>query len=359
MSFREAAGGASRTLGLLKPESRNMKLFFADPSTDINSVSRAGSADRRVVRILTSFWYYKDEDFNALVSDFENDKLSLEIFADSGAFSAHEQNSVVALDEYAEWLLRWGDHFCTYANLDVIRDPEKTWENQKKLEDEYGLSPLPVFHIGTPWKWLDRYLSAGYRYIALGGMAGLGTSRDLLDKWLTLVFRKLSSANAVAHGFGITSWTLLKKYPWYSVDSSAWTTGFRYGTLSLFDDRSGRFFKVRLRNREDVLKRSKLIRSYGVDPAVLLRKDKYDRDLVCYICALSFMKAEDWLNKRAKFPGGKLYLATLNPGIESNQSFVGGDIRLEQIKSAGKRMKIYIGTSTFDYYLPKIKKGFL
>jgi len=100
---------------------------------------------------------------------------------------------------------------------------EKTLRNQKIME-EAGLSPLPVFHIGEPFEYLEYYINH-YNYIGLGGM--VGKSKQTLSPWLDVVFGKYvcdgkGYPKVKIHGFGLTSVSLMVKYPWYSVDSAAW-----------------------------------------------------------------------------------------------------------------------------------------
>src|SRR5262252_3555390 len=90
-----------------------------------------------------------------------------EVMADSGAFSAMTQGVPIDLDDYARWLLRYRHLFRVYVNLDVIRNAAATWENQLRLQEQYGLEPLPVFHVAEDWHWFDRYL-ARFPYIGLG-----------------------------------------------------------------------------------------------------------------------------------------------------------------------------------------------
>ena len=52
-----------------------------------------------------------------------------------------------------------------YIVLDVIGDAEKSLEAQKYMESK-GLHPLPVFHQGEDWKYLDYYRN-NYDYICI------------------------------------------------------------------------------------------------------------------------------------------------------------------------------------------------
>ena len=54
-----------------------------------------------------------------------------------------------------------------YAHLDDKNSQEKTMENLKIMEEEYGLKPLPVFHVSSKnWDLLEK--CSKYDYIALG-----------------------------------------------------------------------------------------------------------------------------------------------------------------------------------------------
>ncbi len=155
-----------------------------------------------------------------------------DIFLDSGAFSAYTKGLTIDLQEYMDFISTYADAIKVYANLDVIGDPKATLKNQKKME-QAGFSPIPCYHCGEPIKYLEYYLD-NYEYIALGGMVGQGM-RNLLC-WLDDLFSgPICDADGLprvkVHGFGITSLTILKRYPWYSVDSTSWVMTSRTGGI--------------------------------------------------------------------------------------------------------------------------------
>lgn len=221
------------------------------------------------------------------------------LFLDSGAFSAMTQGAPIDVHDYGRWLQKYAWRCHVYSNLDVIgdgdRSAEGTWTNQRVLEDEYGLSPLPVFHVGEPWSALDRLLEAGYTYIALGGLVGRPTTSVM--PWLVRCFRVVDGA-AVFHGFGLTSWTELLSLPWYSVDSSSWSAGSRYGSLVLFDDRTGQRRRCRMGDHASVYAMADLIRHYGLDPALFAATNKPGRHLINATSAISWWRVEQWLRRR-------------------------------------------------------------
>ncbi len=108
-----------------------------------------------------------------------------------------------------------------YSNLDVINNAELTKENQEILEHE-GLHPIPVFHLGEPYSYLEDYVKK-YDYIALGGLIPNRTA-DLKDPLDNLFKEHLLDDKGFpkvkVHGFACTSPYLIMRYPWRSVDST-------------------------------------------------------------------------------------------------------------------------------------------
>lgn len=124
-----------------------------------------------------------------------------------------------------------------YTNVDVITNPEKTWEVQQFFEQEHGLHPVPVLHFGTPVKWLEKYLEAGH--YDLIGMGGLGQSikPHHYPKWADVIFSRICPKSndylpiVKMHGFALTAIWLMKRWPWWSVDSATWIKLAAYGWI--------------------------------------------------------------------------------------------------------------------------------
>lgn len=155
------------------------------------------------------------------------------LFIDSGGFSAWAQGEEINIHAYSDFIKKNKHVLSFYANLDVIGNAEKTWGNQKIIESK-GLCPLPVFHYNSDPQWLQKYINEGYSYICLGGMVPIST-RDLV-KWLDYLFSSFLSDKkgyplVKVHGFGLTSVKLMRRYPWYSVDSTSWATISRMGAI--------------------------------------------------------------------------------------------------------------------------------
>lgn len=332
-SFPDGWGGVKLT-------AESMQIHLADRDPQHHAWAKHGVDKANMkLRILLSYWYYKDTDLDALFTKYFTPPYP-DVFADSGGFSAETQGAVIAPQEYAAWVKRWAHLFSVYANLDVIGDAVGTAENQKRLED-MGLAPLPVFHVGENWDVLEGLVER-YSYVALGGMVPHMRFAKRLIPWLIKAF-KIAQGRAVFHGFGATSWEVISQLPWYSVDSSSWGQGFRYGQVPVFDNRKGRFEKINLGDRAGWVKHAKLVRDLGFDPADFSDRSRNDRAKICAISALSYMKAEQWLRRHwgeihIPKPGHKsglnLHLCTWSPDITSGptSNFVGGDIQWDAMR---------------------------
>ena len=284
-----------------------MRLFLAASYPEavggIRSLSSVAERERDVqLRILLSYWYYKDADLDKLFAKYFTEPYP-NVFADSGGFSAMSQNAEINIDEYAAWVKRYKHLFSVYANLDVIGNAEHTLKNQTILEDRHGLEPLPVVHAGTSYDPLEHYLTKGYGYIALGGLVPYAAQPKLRMRYLINAF-KMAQGKAVFHGFGVTSWEVMSSLKWYSVDSSSWGSGFRFGTVPLFDSNRGKFEKAKLGDASICLKHSRLFDDLGFDWQDFADRKRNDRAKICAISALSYIKAEQYL--RRKF--GEVYI---------------------------------------------------
>ena len=142
-----------------------------------------------------------------------------------------------------------------YSNLDVINNPELTHKNQLILE-KAGLHPIPVFHLGSDLKWLDKYVNE-YEYIALGGLVPNPTR--VLIPWLDKVWKdhlldKDGFPKVKVHGFACTAIPLMTRYPWFSVDSATCRKLAMYGWITLPEYSSEKLKTIQVSSRDIALK---------------------------------------------------------------------------------------------------------
>lgn len=180
---------------------------------------------------LFSYYYHgnpKDEEV------LEHHNNGIELFLDSGAFTAFTKKKTIDIDRYIDFAQE-ADYYYPVSNLDVIGDSgEKSFENMQYIADRMGKKRLmPVFHLRDDIEWLPRILDEGYEYIALGGL--VGSTFTQMSEWLDLVWHKYlthpdGTPKLKVHGFGLTTVRAITGYPWYSVDSSSWLMTSIYGS---------------------------------------------------------------------------------------------------------------------------------
>lgn len=262
-----------------------MRLYLAD--RDPYQLSDSGAT-----KILMSYYYHSDVNFIKLKRRFF--KKGVNVFIDSGGFTATSMGAQINIDEYCTYLLHNGSHFDCYANLDVIGNQVLTRRNQRVMEDR-GLTPLPVFHVGSGFKELKR-LCEKYEYIAIGGMVPYATYADSLIPFLDRVFRIAGETNL--HGFGCTSFNTLMRYPWYSVDSTTWMAGLRYGQVSIFDRSTLEIKRIKLRDWPAWRKNRRLIERLGFDWREVASTRTLNKKTLLNLGRASFEDLEKYLTEK-------------------------------------------------------------
>ena len=140
-------------------------------------------------------------------------------FMDSGAYSVWCSGKTIDLQSFIAFCKEHGKMFTAVAALDVIGSSEGSFENYLRMRDG-GLDPIPVFHNGESFSWLEKYLATGATYIGLGGMAKGAPAARM--SFIRDVFTRYPDPTKVGfHGFGITAPNLLGMFPWRSCDSTA------------------------------------------------------------------------------------------------------------------------------------------
>lgn len=270
-----------------------MNLYLAGmTTTDIPVIARIVQDYQIPFHFLIS--YQKNLDLD-MVSRYFSFTSPLDLFLDSGAFSVFTRGISLDIKEYCTYIKRYQGMITIYANLDVIGDAKASWENQQYMEDQ-GLTPLPVFHLGEPWEYLERYIER-YPYIALGiPLARYRVHRKLMP-WLLTCF-KLAKGRSVYHGFGCTSWSLLTELPWYSVDSTAWLAGRKFHHVSLFHRSLGKYREFFFGNYHSCYQMAPTLREMGFDPTMFLHHETIDKTTDLALGMVSSLQATRWLTER-------------------------------------------------------------
>ena len=171
--------------------------------------------------------------------------MTTKLMVDSGAYSAFTQKTKIDMDKYIEFIKKNEECLEVYFNLDVLSNGGKSYVNWIHMRAN-GLHPVPVYHIGTDEKYLEKYLKI-IRHdtqfldkhqegpdIAIGAIANMSTDERLksLDRiWQDYLTDSDGMPVLKVHGFGLTSIRVMRNYCWWSVDSTSWVMFGRYGAI--------------------------------------------------------------------------------------------------------------------------------
>lgn len=174
-------------------------------------------------------------------------KYKCNILLDSGAFSIWKRGLEFPLNDYIEYCKRHAHEVDAYVALDALpgengmmdhsqaaieKSASKSYENLQIMKAE-GLSPIPVFHQGERFEWLDKMLEDGETYIGISPY--LRSHQSEVIQWMDKCYTRITDSKGrpyvKTHGFGVTACNLCTRYPFYSVDSTSWSVGGGYGSI--------------------------------------------------------------------------------------------------------------------------------
>ena len=187
--------------------------------------------------ILESF-YYTDADTERLLPYFGDFLL------DSGAFTFMQGNHSGKIN-WEEYIERYADfinrnHVQKFFELDIdsVTGYGKVLEYRKRLERLTGKQCVPVWHKSRGINEYYRHCQE-YPYVGIGGYVVKELEPKEFKAFPSMI-RYAHANGAKVHCLGFTRLSDLPKYHFDSVDSTAWTTGNRFGYLYKFDGKTMR-----------------------------------------------------------------------------------------------------------------------
>jgi hypothetical protein len=158
---------------------------------------------------------------------------------DSGVFSYLNGKDTKNVDwdkyvhEYSNFVLSHKIKNYIEIDIDKILGLEEVERLRKKLEKKVGYKSMPVWHLNRGYdKWLE--ICKNYDYICFGAFLTDGLSSN---KYMTIkkFIADAKKNNCKVHGLGFTNFKYLKHLQFYSVDSTSWVAGNRYGHICKFN----------------------------------------------------------------------------------------------------------------------------
>jgi len=272
-----------------------MKLFFAGSE---NHQHRKMMIDLGVKNMLFSYKWIRERGGVGWEKIFRELKESgRELFLDSGAFYWREMarlhKKITGAEEYINdyilFLEKVGGYLDWYCELDI--DTVIGWDRVKEYRERMwkkGLKPVLVYQATIPnivqeWvKWRD-YPG---EMLAIGSMMKKRVSEKYNDQMAERVEGKK------VHLFGITSGVIANLKRIYSVDSTNWVVGARYGAGFVF--KNGKLIGVSFdRNSKEVGRYRDYIESKGLNFEKLKNRDTAEITALGIIAHLDFQEYLD------------------------------------------------------------------
>jgi len=243
---------------------------------------------------------------------------------DSGAFSAWTHNREVNISEYISYVK---DNVLTrkfkniyIANLDKIPSVPGTPPTSQQVKESAeissrnadvlraaGIEPMEIFHQGENYDFLFRMIEKVEKpYIGISPANDVSVKQRIL--WLDQVFGLLENrypnTHIQTHGYGVTSFEIMRKYPWTSVDSATYRLSAAYGNITLFDPEKPGFFRYYLGTGVSSEYNRKLMRKGWKDikkffpPFITKPEDLSSLMMRGAVIAYSLFCAQKWINRQ-------------------------------------------------------------
>lgn len=231
----------------------------------------------------------------------------MHLFIDSGAYTYQndpkyeeytEEQWVKQIEEYLSWAKKHKDQIFAIADLDLQYlsnvGYEKVYEWRKTYFEpfmlETGIPVCFIYHEDGLDYW--EYMCKRYPYV------GLSLAIDKVDGGSTQLkemFRIAEKHNTLTQGMASTNTKLLVQYPFYTVDSTTWLAGLKYGEISVWTGTK----MTRIKKQDFETKAFPSISRYG---------EKFDFDLIraedptemIRVNAYAFIEAEKFVRERLK-----------------------------------------------------------
>lgn len=182
---------------------------------------------------LESFYYIKDE-----AEHIHKYKMFL---LDSGAFTFMSNvkgkvNWDEYIERYAQFINQYDVKYFFELDIDSIVGIKEVERLRHKLEALTGKQSIPVWHKSRGKDYWLKMIKE-YSYVSIGGIV----TREIKPseyKYFTWMLNKAREQNCKVHALGFTNLKGLEKYPFYSVDSTSWLSGNRFGSVYKFNGKT-------------------------------------------------------------------------------------------------------------------------
>lgn len=213
-----------------------MKIYLAEKNCYAKEEKYLINFNIKDLNILESYYYVKNQDWMfPLFSKFKNFML------DSGAFTFMENKNIkkdwdTYIEQYADFINKQNIKLFFELDIDCFVGIKEVERLRIKLERLTNKQCIPVWHKS---RGKDYYIKMceEYKYIAIGGIVSKEITQEFYP-YFTWFLQTAKKYNTKVHALGFTNMEGLKKYPFFSVDSTAWIYGNRAGFVYLFNGKT-------------------------------------------------------------------------------------------------------------------------
>jgi hypothetical protein len=165
---------------------------------------------------------------------------------DSGAFGYLAGKDARGVDwdkyihKYANFIIDNNIKYFFELDIDPIIGLENVEILRKNLENKTNRKCIPVWHKSRgKEKWLS--IIKDYGYVAIGGIVTKEITKNEY-KFFNWFLSHAKKNDCKVHGLGFTAIRELHKYKFYSVDSTNWQFGNRYGNI-IYEYKDGKLLQ--------------------------------------------------------------------------------------------------------------------
>ena len=281
--------------------SRDFSMFYSGVEYE---VYLRGCYDMGVRNFLMSYHYLKGRPLKSVVEQFDD---KVHFFIDSGAYTYindpkfenfKDSDWEKHIKGYLSWAERNKEYIFAIASLDIETfvgaDKVKEW-NRKFFEPFMLRTGIPVcfvWHEDCQYHSWEQHCKR-YPYV---GISAVNSERTLELNDFNSFLRIAEKYNSLVHGMGMTKTSMLPHLPFYTVDSTSWKVGMRYGLTSVWTGKKIQQFK----KEEFDSKAVPFLNSY---PNIKFDLDKlrefYEPEVI-RANVYAYMRAEDFIKDRLK-----------------------------------------------------------
>lgn len=229
----------------------------------------------------------------------------MRLFIDSGAYTymndpKYEEYTLEQWEEQIQKYLKWAEkhksQIFAICDLDLqyIVGTEPVYEWRKKYFEPFMLrTGIPVcfmYHDEGLQHW--EYMCKRYPYVGLS--LAIDNKENGYEE-LKEMFRIAEKHNALCQGMASTKTSMLVEFPFYTVDSTTWNVGLKYGEISVWNETK----MSRIKKTDFQTKAFPIISRYDVsfDFDKILEEDKTE---MIRVNAYAFVMAEKFVRDRLK-----------------------------------------------------------